>query len=248
MSRKYLIVYSVLFVSLTTGTPAFSGLDRSFAETLQYDVTGILEVKPDSALFPVTLTAQGNNYVAALQRAQEIYRALEVAAQQTPGERLSVTPGNFDETREYEKVSSLSFFGDEQNMIKTNMQFFLHITFTAQDDFWARAQFIAAALDLLNAQVKAFQAEHTVELRYGEMLLRVSNPEQYREQLMTTLYTRAKAMAQVVAAGERTTPVIKEITCAQTIEQHFLNIHQASLALTANIVFGFAAQAAADAQ
>ncbi|MCP4695080.1 MAG: hypothetical protein GY859_44040 [Desulfobacterales bacterium] len=152
--------------------------------------------------------------------------------------RFTITPANFDKSYEYSKFS-ISFFGNDKTLSKTNLEFFLRIHFSDEHTFWERAKWIAEALDVLQRYGDEFKEDKMVEFHHGEMRLRVENKERYREQIVNTLYVKARRVADAIAAHENTTPAIKEMSCTQSIREEILNIHKASLSLDATILFEF---------
>ncbi len=209
-------------------------------QTLRYDVSGEAMVKPDCALFPISLSAEAKSYQAGMTQAKGIFDELRKALKGQCGDKAAFYPASLDESRSYEKKRiSVSFFKSEEKNVSVRFEFILKLGFDAEAGFWERAAAIAKALDFLNERVENSEAEPSIRLRYGEMRLEVEKREQYREAIVRAIYAKAKKVADVIAEQEKRQPVIQEIHFSQAIRQDILNLHQAALSLEADIAFGF---------
>ena len=234
-----LIVFGWICLPVSYG---FAGYDRTYdSRQFQYEITGEIQVKPDFALFPVTIATDAKTFDGSLKKAKDVFTGIETDLKQVDPTHFSLSPFDFERSPEQHKMldAHISFFKREENTSKTQLYFYLRVQFTHDHSFWERAQLLATALDFLTKQIAGFEKDKTLDVHYGEVSLHVEQKEQYREQIIYSMYAKAKKFAEVVAAHEQVIPVIKEIRAGQTIRQEILNINNASLSLDADIIFQF---------
>ena len=71
------------------------------------------------------------------------------------------------------------------------------------------------------------------------MYYEISNSEQYRSDIIKSIYTKAQSMAKIVAQAEKVELRVDEVKFDQNIKTEVINFNRASLSINAQINFTF---------
>lgn len=238
MKNLLIVLVNICFVLCNS---AQAGLSYSDSEShkFRYDVKGEITVRPDRAVFPVMITAKSKSYQQSLQLANQLLLDFKEDSKKLDNGVFSITSENFYRNNKRSKIN-LSFFGDgDDNRAATKLVAFLVVDFKDKHDFDARAKYIAEALDFIDGfSAKSRAADH-VSVVVEDSFYEISDVEQYREQIVSSVYNKAKLMAGIIAKNEKMTPGIREVFFDQYIGEDIINFNKASLFINAKIEYGF---------
>ncbi len=222
--------------------PAFAGLDyyEKSKHKFRYEVKGEIIVKPDRAIFPIIITVQSKSYKLSLQRANEIVSVLKLDTSKLDNKVFSISPSDFFKKHKRRKKINLSFWGeDDKNVAKTKYIAYLIVKLNNNVTFENRAKYIAESLDFIHKfKGKYIKDENTTIYQEGSFY-EIDNLEQYRKKIVSSIYQKAKSMAEIVGKHENVSPVIKEVYFDQHIIEDIVNFNSAYLSINAKIEYGF---------
>lgn len=237
-------LFGILILSfLFAGQPCMAGY--SFSESdiykFRYDVKGEINVRPDRAVFPVVITVKAGSYINSLERANQVVADLKSEARALNKDVFSISPADFSRKTKRTSKINLSFFGGDDNKYKatTKLVSFLVVNFTDQHDFSKRSEFIAESLDFVSDFKEKYKANEQVAVYLEDSFYEIANVEQYREKIVSSVYRKAKAMAETIGKHEKVSPKIKEVYFDQYISEEILSFNKAALSISAKIEYAF---------
>ncbi len=232
----------LLLFSITLTQQCFAGLDynEKNSHRFKYAVKGEINIKPDRAVFPVTVTVNSKSYVKSFEDASKLIAGFKLEIKKLNNKIFSISPSNFFKKRKYKKKFNVSFFGDDdENIAKTRLIAFLIIKFEPNHNFQQRAQFIAESLDFINKFKTQHKNNKKVTIYQEDSFYEINNVERFREEIVSSVYNKAKNMAQIIGKHENITPTIKEVYFDQYINEDIINFNNASLSINAKIEYTF---------
>jgi len=133
----------------------------------------------------------------------------------------------------------VTFFGKDKDEASTNLTLCLTVKFEDKNDFWDRADSVAQALDFLDDFMKAHDRKENIALSREAMFYEVDNKEQFREEIVQIIYSKAKKVADVTDQNEGREPKVREVKFDQNIREDILNFNKALLSIDATMEFSF---------
>ncbi len=207
---------------------------------LKYEINGEIEVKPDRAHFPLIVSARGETYQASLRNATRVLEQLKDALQQENKSHFIISPADFFESdKSLKRMLKVTFFGKDKDEASTNLTLCLTVKFEDKNDFWDRADSVAQALDFLDDFMKAHDRKENIALSREAMFYEVDNKEQFREEIVQIIYSKAKKVADVIGQNEGREPKVREVKFDQNIREDILNFNKALLSIDATMEFSF---------
>ncbi len=147
---------SAFLILIIFSTNSYAGLksdgyDSSFKykHIFKYEINGEIEIKPNRAHFPITIQTEATSYSEALNKSKTALNDLKKSLVKANKPSFKISPSDFFKPREYSKKINLSFFEKDENVSKSKLNLYFSIEFAETDDFWARANKVADALDFL---------------------------------------------------------------------------------------------------
>lgn len=177
--------------------------------------TATLRLRPDQALFTVSVSVEVEGAAAALQLLRRPFTRLEeLLPSLAPGARLVMT--DFDLPNEPGKLSSAV----------ARMQGRLTVPLP-EAPFWERAQKIAAVDDALRGlALECKKQKPALEVRRELPAFTVSDPESHRSKLVERVHERARALA----GGQ---PIqLRDLRFERLVEQRSLGLDEVELSLS----------------
>ena len=237
----------VLLILIIGSTYSYAGLESGseydssikYKHAFRYEMKGELEVKPNRAHFPVTVRTEASSYSVALNISQTVLNDLTKSLKDINEPSFSISPTDFFKPLDYSKKIDISMFKNDDKTFTSNLNLFLTVNFAEEDDFWTRAGKIARALDFLEKFSKKFDKNDKISVHKEPEFYEIHNKENYREDIVNSIYAKAKKVADVIALKEGKKAVIKEVKFDQYIKEDISNFNRALLTIDANMEFVF---------
>ncbi|GBC61821.1 hypothetical protein DENIS_2783 [Desulfonema ishimotonii] len=240
MHRK--IIFTVSCLLIISASACFAGLNyyEEKVHKFNYTVEGEIEIKPDKAVFPIILTIQGNSYADSLKNTQRITHQIISELKQLDNTVFTASPSDFFKQRDRGKtLLDVSFWRNDENKPESKLIFNIYVNFKTDHTFWQRAEFLAEAHDFIDRFIKRYKEDETVSVYPEETYYEIDRIEQYREEIIRSIYEKAKTMADIIASEEKVNLDIRQVTFGQHIVKEILNFNRASLTINADIEFAF---------
>lgn len=235
-------ILSLLLLATSQHLHAGYSSSESKYYKFRYDVRGEIEVRPDRAVFPLIIKARAVSYERSLNAANQVVNQLDTEARKLDADKFSVDTNDYArETRRRSKIN-LSFFGndsDDKKRATSRVVSYLVLYFSDADDFSRRATLVAKALDFINAFNSSYEDNRFISISSDEVFYEISDVEQYREQVVSSVYQKARNMAAVIGKQEKLKPVIKDVHFDQHITEEILSFNKAALSVGAKIEYRF---------
>lgn len=239
MKYKIITLISFLFI---LNSVCFAGWSSYEGESYKftYDVEGEIEVKPDTAVLPLIITVNSKSYSESLKKVRTMIDGIQKDVTALNEKVFSISPSDFYKPEEYGKDSfDVSFFGGKDDSLHAKLVFNIYIAFNKEHDFWKRAEFIAKANDYASSLSKKFDKNDQISIEIEKIYYEISNIEQYRSEIIKSIYTKAQSMAKIVAQAEKVELRVDEVKFDQHIKTEVINFNRASLSINAQINFTF---------
>ena len=237
---KTILLCFTAFIGLFV-TSSFAGLDyyEKQIHKFKYEVEGEIIVKPNRAVIPVIIDTYDINFEKSLIKAHEILSSTEAELKKWDSKYFSLTPADFFKPASRgKKILDVSFFGGEKDRKKTKLILYININFSDDQDFWTRAKLLAKAHDYLSTLKTRYKSKDDSSIHIGELFYEIIDAENYRAQIIETIYQKAKVTSSIIERKEKIILEIKHITFDQHIKKDIINFNSASLTINANIQFG----------
>lgn len=140
---------------------------ESQSHQFRYEVKGEVNIKPDTAVFPVTITVESESYQQALQKAQQLAAEFKTSAGKLNRKFFTVSSADFFKRHQRGKKLSLSvsfFDSSSEEDASAKLVSVLSIGFKADQDFDQRAGLIAEALDFVRGFKKRYEKNDKISV------------------------------------------------------------------------------------
>ncbi len=240
MKTVRVIAMAVFLVFISS--PALAGLGYSREKTINFDykVVGEIEIKPDKAVFPITITTNGKSYIDSLGAIRDIINEMTKELKKLDHTIFTSSPSDFfkpyDKGR---KFLDVSFFSGERSRARSKLVFNIYVNFTRNHSFWQRAEFLAAAHDFIARFVIKYEKDEYATVSMEDVYYEIVNVEQYRDEIIRSIYKKAKIMADIISKEEKVKLEVRQVMFDQRIDKEILNFNRASLTINANLDFGY---------
>jgi hypothetical protein len=205
-----------------------------------YEVEGEIEVKPDTAVLPLTITVSSKSYSESLKKVKTILDGIGKDVNAIDEKVYSTSPSDFFRSQENgRKILDVSFFGGGDDASSAALVFNIFMAFDDGHDFWQRAEFIAKANDYVSSLSKKYEKNDAISVSPEKIYYEISDVERYRADIIKSIYSKAQAMAKIVADAEGVKLRVDEVKFDQRINKEFINFSRASLGINAQIDFTF---------
>lgn len=234
------ILLTSLILLTGTARASASSYREEPARHYQYQIKGAVVVRPDKALFPLTISVQGKNYVQALAKANQVQQEIKKRLNKFDEKVYRLSPVNFyRQSVRGKRYTSISFFSKgRHNGPSASMLVNLVVRFTDRHSFQDRADMIARAYDFLNEVNGVYAEKKNMSVRTGSVQYGIDNVEKFRAMVVKQIYQRGKLMVDIVAKQEHAAAYIRKVHFSQDIQQNMHHFNKATLSIDAKIEFG----------
>ncbi len=214
-------VFTFLLCLFVFNSVCFAGLGSYEGDSYKftYEIEGEIEVKPDTAVLPLIITVNSKSYSNALKKIKITVEKVQKDVNALNEKVFSMSPSDFYKPREYgKKLIDVSFFGNGKNSLNAKLVFNIYIAFKDEHNFWKRAEFIAQANDFVLSLSKKFEKKDNISIASNKIYYEISNTEQYRSDIIKSIYSKAQDMANLVAKAEGVKLRVDEVKFDQHIK------------------------------
>ena len=236
------LIFAIFVTSLAHGGFSSDSDYKSYHKykhNFQYEIEGEIEVKPNAAHLPVTVKTTDKSYTSALGQSQKVLDALTKELKQMDESSFSISPTDFFKPKQYSKKIDISFFKKDDDKVISNLNLYITIAFSDDDSFWEKAKRIATAMDFLQSFSKKYDSNDDIIIFQEPIFYDVQNKEDYREQIIRSIYVKAKKVADIIGTSEQKKVTIKEAQFDQHIKEDIPDFSKALLSIKAYIAFSF---------
>ncbi len=239
MKYKIFTFLFCLFVFNSVCFAGWSSYERG-SYKFTYDIEGEIEVKPDTAVIPLMITVNSKSYSNALKKIKTTVKKVQKDVKALDEKVFSISPSDFYKPQEYgKKLIDVSFFGNGKDSLNAKLVFNIYIAFKDEHTFWKRAEFIAHANDFVLSLSEKFQKNDNISIASNKIYYEISNTEQYRSDIIKSIYSKAQDMANLVAKAESVKLRVDEVKFDQHIKMEVINFSRTCLNINAQINFTF---------
>lgn len=234
--------FTILFCLFIFNSVCFAGWGSYEKDSYKftYDIEGEIEVKPDTAVLPLIITVNSKSYSESLKKIKTLIKSVQKDVKTLNEKVFSMSPSDFYKPNEYgRKLMDVSFFGNDKDSLNTKLVTNIYITFKDEYNFWKRAEFIAQANDFALSLSKKFDKNDKISISSKKIYYEISDTEQYRSDIIKSIYSKAQNMATVVAKAEGVKLRVDEVKFDQHIKMDVINFNRACLNINAQINFTF---------
>ena len=197
-------------------------------------------MKPDMAVYPITITMTSKTHSDALEKLKKTIDFVRKDIENLGVDVFSSKLSDFYKKDGYrKKVQALKFFGVKDNKTQASLVLNLYVSFAQKNNFWTRASYIAKANDFIISLQNKFKGNENILIGTHKHHYRISNIEQYRKAIINSIYSKAQAMANIIADFEGVKLKIDKVKFGQKIQKSIIDFNNAKLTIQSEINFKF---------